>query len=384
VIGAGAFMGRQHLPNLARSPRFRIHTLCDLNAALLDERAAAFRPKVATTDMAEVFNNPDVDVVFVGTRSHQHAALILAALEHDKHVFVEKPMTMTLAETRRVLAAAGRSSAQVGIGFNRRYAPSVLAAKRLFDSFRRGSANVLYRIVDDHDIRPRYIFDLKDGGGHLLQEACHIFDLLAWFLGQEPVRIYATGPMETDNLITVTFADGSIAGILCGGKGGCFYPKECMEVFCNRTTLVLDQFYELRMDGPAGARVRTFPLAPNSRKLPAAARGMTAFYRASFAQRPAVAGDPARLIAAHRLFVDKGHVQMLDAFGKALQEGAPFPLSAAAGARATLCALRSYDSIRKGRPMPLHPEDYALDWAGASPTSSPRRASAPLPPRGAG
>jgi len=361
IIGAGAFIARQHLPNLARNPRFRIHTLCDLNAALLDERAAAFRPKAATTDARDVFNDPEIDVVFVGTRSSQHARLILAALQSDKHVFVEKPMTMTLAETRCVLAAARRSRGQVGVGFNRRYAPSVIEAKRLFDSFRKGSANVLYRIVDDHDIRPRYIFDMKDGGGHLLQEACHIFDLLPWFLGQEPVEVYAVGPMETDNLITVTFADGSIAGILCGGKGGCFYPKECMEVFCNRTTLALDQFRELRMEGPGGALLRTFPLAANSRKLPPKARGMTGFYKASFAQRPAGVDDPARLIAAHRLLVDKGHAQMLDAFGKALQEGLPFPLSVVAGARATLCALRSYDSIRKGRPVKIKADEYQLD-----------------------
>lgn len=360
VIGAGAFMGRQHLPNLARNPRFRVHTLCDLNAALLDERAAAYRPKVATTDTKEVFNNPDVDVVFVGTRSSQHARLILAALEHDKHVFVEKPMTMTLPETRRVLAAARRSRGQIGVGFNRRFAPSVVEARRLFAAFRKGPANVLYRIVDDHDIRPCYIFDMKEGGGHLLQEACHIFDLLSWFLDCEPVEVYAAGPLETDNLITVTFADGSIAGILCGGKGGCFYPKESMEVFCNRTTLALDQFYELRMDGPGGARLRTFPLAANSRRLPPGARGMTGFYKASFAQRPAGVDDAARLIAAHKVFVDKGHVQMLDAFGQALQDGAPFALSAVAGARATVCALRCYDSIRKGRPVAIKASAYQL------------------------
>lgn len=359
IIGVGAFMSRQHLPNLARNPRFRIHTLCDLNADLLRQRAAQYAPAKCTSRDDEVFRDPEVDVIFVGTRNTLHAPLLLKALAHGKPIFVEKPMTSTREETHRVLDAARGKQVTVGVGFNRRFAPAMVEAKRLFDDFRRGPAHVVYRIVDDHDIRPAYIFRMEEGGGHLLQEGCHIFDLLAWFLGREPVEVYAAGPLETDNMVTLTFSDGSLATIICGGKGGLYYPKECIEVFCNRTTLAVDQFYELRMEGPDGRRIRTFEASGPT--TPDPAEGMTGFYRASFAQRPVCAPDDYDTQRnACRLSVDKGHAASTDAFGDALLANTPYSVGLVDGARATICALTALDSIRQHRPLAIRAADYGL------------------------
>lgn len=360
VIGIGAFMARQHLPNMLANPRIRIHTLCDTHAALLAERAAEFRPVHCTAEAEEVFGDPAIQAVLVGTRSEMHAPFIELAARHRKHVFVEKPMTRTYAETAAVLAAVRGTGINVGVGFNRRYAPIMVEAKRLFDGFRAGPANITYRIVDDHLIRPAYIFDMADGGGHLLQEGCHIFDLLAWFLGEEPVEIYAAGPIETDNAVIIKFDGGSLATLLCGGKGGLFYPKELMEVFCNRTTLSMDQFYELRLDGPGHNFRRTFALDPKSELTPAAAH-MTAFYDTCFAQRPA--HDVTDIVEGNRLHtlkVDKGHTQAIAEFAACVVEGRRYGIGVVDGARATVCALKAYESIRENRPVSIRRGDYGL------------------------
>jgi predicted dehydrogenase len=361
VIGVGAFMGRQHLPNIRRNPSYRIHTLCDLNADLLRQRATEFKPLKCASNSDEVFEDPGIDVIFVGTRSQTHAAFIEKALSKGKHVFVEKPMTMTLAETARILGMAKGSTANVGVGFNRRFSPIMIEARRRFHGYKNGPANIIYRIVDDHDVRPGYIFDLEDGGGHLLQEGCHIFDLLAWFLGEEPVEIYAAGPLETDNLLILKFSGGSLASVICGGKGGLFYPKESMEVFCNRTTLIVDHFFELRQDGPAGNEILTFALDPKSAPLPGNGRDMTALYRSLFDQRPPPEKqDHATQIAAHKILVDKGHDRVIDAFARDILDGRRFSVGAVDGARATICALKGYESIRANRPVPIRPEEYGL------------------------
>ena len=192
----------------------------------------------------------------------------------------------------------------------------------------------------------------------MLGEGCHIFDLLSWFLDEEPVEIYATGPLETDNIVVIKFRDESVATMVCGGKGGLTYPKELLEVFCNAHTLAVDSFYELRVDGPGGNLIRTFPLSARS-PVTLDEESMTAFYRASFAARPAE--DLVGPHAANHLpmpSVDKGHVQAMTAFGEALVQGRPFTVGAVDGARATVCALKAYESIRLGRPVTVEPADY--------------------------
>ena len=332
-----------------------------MDAELLARRTLELRPEISTTNPDEVFACPEVDTVLVGTRGDMHCHFVLEAARHGKDVFVEKPMTMTYAETEQALTAAKASGIKVGVGFNRRFAPAMLEAKRIFRETRAGAANIVYRIVDDHRVRPHYIFDMAKGGGHLLTEGCHIFDLLAWFLDSEPVEVYAVGPLETDNTVILKYADGSTAAMVCGGKGGVFYPKELMEVFSGGATIAMDNFFELRGDGPSGSFLRAYPLDPKT-ELRTEDDDMTSFHRASFSQRPSVdlvgehAANP-----YHKLKVDKGHDQEIAEFAKSVVERRPFSIGVVDGARATVCALKAYESIRKNAPVRISGADYGLE-----------------------
>ena len=144
VIGVGAFMARQHLPNMLRNPAMKIHALCDLNDDLLERRADEFSPEFTTTNDKDIFENPDIDLVMVGTRSQFHAHYVLMALDHGKHVFVEKPMSMSYEETAKVMRAVENSNVTLGVGFNRRFAPIMIEARELFQSNKKGPANIIY------------------------------------------------------------------------------------------------------------------------------------------------------------------------------------------------------------------------------------------------
>ncbi len=364
VVGCGAFMGRQNLRNLAASPEYSLEVLCDIDEALLRERAREFQPAHVTVSADEVFADPDVDVVFLGVKGEMNRHFIAEAVRYEKPIFVEKPMSATEEDTRAILRILRHKPHLLGVDFNRRYAPAMQAARRLFWKFRQGPAQVTYRIVDDHRVRPRYIFDVEGGsGGHILHEGCHIFDLLPWFLDEEPVKIYATGPLATDNTVLIEFSGGSTAALVCGGKGSLFYPKESLEVFCNHHSLVLDGFVELRCIGDDIREIRRFPTADKEGAYP----HMSAYYESMFAAGPRGVADGDTIRAAFRHVVNKGHAEIVDAFGQHIRAGTRFPVGVEEGARATICALRAAESLRSGMPVRVSEADYRIPSSRSEP-----------------
>ena len=356
MIGCGAFMSRQHLPNAKKDPHYRIRTLCDLNTDLLAERNREFGPARTCANADEVLSDPEIDVVFIGTKEDARADLIKRAAAAGKHMFVEKPMTKTYAETAEVLEAVKRAGVILGVGLNRRHAPIMIEAKHRFKEYRQGSARLIYRIVCAHQ-KP-----YPESKRHLLTEACHIFDLISWFLDEEPVEIYATGEIQDDNFVTIKMSGGSQAMMLCGALGGDHYPKELMEVFCARTTLAVDHFYELRVDGPAVGRnvLKTFPVSSKSDLTPEEST-MTGFYRLSWEQRRDREGlGRGQGLDGKRLYVNKGHEEEIARFAEAVLTCGHYAPGVVEGARATVCALKAFESIERNAPVPIHPEEYGL------------------------
>jgi predicted dehydrogenase len=110
VIGTGSLGRGHHLPILLSRPELRVTAVCDVDQRHLDEardrtdgKAAAFRDYRALLDRA------DVDAVLIATPDHWHALVAIAACEAGKDVYCEKPLTLTIAEGRRMVAAARRT-----------------------------------------------------------------------------------------------------------------------------------------------------------------------------------------------------------------------------------------------------------------------------------
>jgi len=345
-------MGRQHLPNVAKNPKFRIRALCDLNEELLAERKKSYGPEYTTTDYRTLLNDREIEAIFIGVRGDRHAEFIEKVAESGKHVFVEKPMTHASEEAERVVKAVRRSGVKLMVGFNRRFAPCMVDAKALYQAMKTTRAILNYRIMDDHNYRPKYIFDLKVGHGHLLAEGCHIFDLICWFLDEKPVRIYCQGALETDNVAVVTFEKGSIATISCGGLGSFYYPKEYMEVFSGYKTLVMDQFSELRYYTLEEGQHRHYPLKVDELRNVASDKiGIAAQYEK-------LRESSRRKLGPGTTQPDKGHMAEIDAFADAILNDTPSPVDEIAGARATVLALKGYESLKKKIPVEISEKDY--------------------------
>ena len=212
-----------------------------------------------TTDTARLFADPKVDVLVITTRHNSHARFVLQALEAGKHVFVEKPLCLTLAELGEIEAVYTRLMQQgkaplVMVGFNRRFAPQVQKIKGLLSRVSGPKSFVMTvnagAIPSDH-----WTQDMEIGGGRIIGEACHFIDLLRFLAGSQ-IASHSCLSMDSANGDTVSlqlgFADGSIGTVHYFANGCKAFPKERLEVFAAGRVLQLDNFRKLRGFGWPG------------------------------------------------------------------------------------------------------------------------------------
>lgn len=216
----------------------------------------------STTDTDGVISNAHVSAVVVATRHDSHARLVCQALNAGKHVFVEKPLALTLEELDEIefIASSLTRSPLVMVGFNRRFAPHVKKIKSLLEATKGPKAFVMTvnagSVSDDH-----WSQDPETGGGRILAEACHFVDLLR-FLAGAPITSSSASPMTASRVLDTTtiqlgFSDGSLGTIHYFANGSKAFPKERLEVFASGRVLQLDNFRKLIGYGWSGFRTMT-------------------------------------------------------------------------------------------------------------------------------
>ena len=125
VVGCGEVAQIIHLPALAQLPEyFSVTALCDVSANVLSGVGDAWGVAARCADYAELVARADVDAVLISNPHVYHAEVALAAMAAGKHVLIEKPMCITLAEADAIIAArqprrgggAGRLHAPIRAG----------------------------------------------------------------------------------------------------------------------------------------------------------------------------------------------------------------------------------------------------------------------------
>lgn len=203
----------------------------------------------ATTDTNRLFADEETHAVVITTQHDSHASFVLRALEGGKHVFVEKPLCITLRELHDIESAqkAVGCHSMVMVGFNRRFAPHIQKMKQLLNGVTGPKTFVMTvnagAIPADH-----WTQDLEVGGGRIIGEACHFIDLLR-FLAGVPISGYQRMGMDSPTKDTVSlqlcFADGSIGTVHYFANGNKAFPKERLEVFASGRVLQLDNYRKL-------------------------------------------------------------------------------------------------------------------------------------------
>ena len=261
MIGAGNFARMTLLPALRGCPAvFKTIASAGGFSALHSGRKYGFEQ--ASTDYKEILEDGEINLVIILTGHPMHAPLVLEALAAGKHVAVEKPLCLTPEELDAIRDAYARCPGrQLLVGLNRRFSPHAARMKSILAT--RSQPMCMSMMVNAGVIDPDSpIHDPKIGGGRIIAEGCHWIDLMSFLADAPVVRVVSTqiggdaaGPVRDDKVsITLTLADGSIGTLHYFGNGHKAYPKETLEVFCDRKVLRLENFRILRGYGWRGLR----------------------------------------------------------------------------------------------------------------------------------
>lgn len=255
VLGAGNFAQRVLLPAMAKTSA-QLHTVASSGGSSAAVTAKKLGFARAAADPAHVLEDPQVDTVFVLTRHDTHADYVVRGLEAGKHVFVEKPLALTLDQLDAVEAAYAQAPAgtKLMVGFNRRFAPLVQEARRLL-AVEPAPKSLLYTVNAGAIPADHWLQRADEGGGRIVGEACHFVDLARFLVGAPLTAIQATpaatqpgAPRDSATLV-LSFADGSSATVLYWTNGHRAVPKERVEVFCGGKSLAIDNFRSLTVHG---------------------------------------------------------------------------------------------------------------------------------------
>jgi predicted dehydrogenase len=226
IIGAGNFARTMLLPHVRG--QLTLHTVVNATALSAAHVKEKFGFLHAETDPSKAWAAGGA--VIISTRHHLHAAQVLAGLQQDRHVFVEKPLCLTVAELEEMHGT--ESSGSVMVGFNRRFAPAMVALKQRIDATM--SAVSLSITVNAGAVAPDHWYAQVDqSGGRIIGEACHFYDLACYLLG-EPVRVFAQsvgrGAASDSVAAQIEFRSGATAQVLYSAEGDASYAKESYRV----------------------------------------------------------------------------------------------------------------------------------------------------------
>jgi predicted dehydrogenase/threonine dehydrogenase-like Zn-dependent dehydrogenase len=200
-----------------------------------------------TTDTASLFSSKHINALVIATRHNTHAKMVCEGLLKGKHVFVEKPLALSLNELHEIESVLNAKKTHLMVGFNRRFAPHVQKIKQLLVGVTAPKAMVMTvnagMIPMDHWTQDKLV-----GGGRILGEVCHFIDLLRFIAGSSIVswhRFDAVSATEDTLSVTLSFSDGSVGTIHYFANGHKSFPKERLEIFAAGRILQLDNFRKL-------------------------------------------------------------------------------------------------------------------------------------------
>lgn len=194
IIGCGRGAQVHHLPVLTRLPEFKVVAAADLDPRLLQSVAGHFGIQNRFTDWREMIHSNEVEAVAVATPTASHCEIGMAVLREGKHLFMEKPLALNLDECDQLIAAAAGSGRKAVVALNSRWHRLVLRARELIRSGLLGNLKSIRSVYTHcHPGKTAQSWHKRRalGGGVMINDGVHHFDLWRFILGSEVTEIYA-------------------------------------------------------------------------------------------------------------------------------------------------------------------------------------------------
>jgi UDP-N-acetyl-2-amino-2-deoxyglucuronate dehydrogenase len=333
IVGAG-MVARYHARAIAETAGARLAALCRADAARAEPAAAEFGVP-CEPDLEALLGRPDVDAVCLCSPSGLHAEQTIAAAAAGKHVLVEKPMALRLADADAMIAACRDAGVRLGVVLQRRTEPE---NRTLHDAIRAGDlGHLVLGTATVPYFRPTSYYESAawrgtwalDGGGALMNQGIHLVDLLLWFMGGEAQVVGASGgaslhEIEVEDTVAAAlrFSSGARGTIVATTAAAPGFPHR-VEIYGSRGGAQIEGDSLVRWEGTAG----TGPprLRPNAPATVAAGSGAS----------PTGIGN-------------HGHTLVVQDFVAAIREGRDPFVDGIEGRRSLALVLAIYDAADLG------------------------------------
>jgi predicted dehydrogenase len=249
VIGVGG-IARTHMPGWAASEHAEVVAGSDINTVALEEWGRQHVVNKLSPDPADLFRDPDIDIIDICTPSNYHASQAIAALEAGKHVICEKPLAPTPGDIQRMIAARDAAGKLLMTAQHFRFKGISQAMKREID---QGILGDIYHARswmlrrNGYIPSPSFVLKQHSGGGPCIDIGVHVLDLTLWLMGNpRPVAVSGVAKAPLAHL----------EGQFAAWRGGADAPKEwdvedfaaAFVRFENGATLMLEVSWLLHHD----------------------------------------------------------------------------------------------------------------------------------------
>ncbi len=257
ILGCGRISSRHVDAIINNKEEAELVAVYDIVEELASDRKNQYESAVEGSNV-RVYKDDDkflkdenIDVVTIATISGYHAQQAIDCLNNNKHILIEKPMTLTIEDADKIIKLGKEKNKKVCVSHQNRFIPAVQKLRRAIDEGRfgkliHGSARTLWARDDNYYKQASWRGTKALDGGTLMNQCIHNIDLLQWMLGGEIERLCSETDtfirnIETEDFgaILMRFKNGAV-GIVEGSV--CVYPKnleESLSIFGEKGTVVL-------------------------------------------------------------------------------------------------------------------------------------------------
>lgn len=192
LIGS-QFISSVHAEALRQCPQAVLAAVASPTPGHAENFAQRFGIPDAYRDSRELLARPDIQMVVIGAPNDLHCAMTLEAAAAGKHVVVEKPLCLNLAEADRMIAACRAAGVKLMYAEELCFAPKYVRLKRLLDSGALGRPTLLKQSEKHDGPHAAHFWDVtRSGGGVTMDMGCHAIEFFRWMLGRPPIAsVYA-------------------------------------------------------------------------------------------------------------------------------------------------------------------------------------------------
>jgi predicted dehydrogenase len=193
VLGAAKIATTKVIPAMQRAAGCAVVAIASRDGSRAARTAADLGIPRAHASYEALLADPDVEAVYIPLPNHLHVPWTIHAAEAGKHVLCEKPIALSAAEARTLLAVRDRTGVRIQEAFMVRTHPQWVRAKALVDAGELGDVRAVTGFFSYYSVDPANVRHVAGwGGGGLLDIGCYLVHTARFMLGGEPSRVAGT------------------------------------------------------------------------------------------------------------------------------------------------------------------------------------------------